>query len=136
MGFPAGASGKEPAWQRRRCRRQGFDSIPGSGRFPWRRKWQSAPVFLAWKIPWTEEPGGLQSLGSQSDMTHAHTHTHKFHINYNSVSWLLKKKFTKEMCHITSILLNKRYNLHCKVLGTFHQDKVTLLCLIHRSMSR
>ena len=25
---------------------------------------------LAWKIPWTEEPGGLQSLGSQeSDMT-------------------------------------------------------------------
>ena len=21
---------------------------------------------LAWKIPWTEEPGGLQSLGSQS----------------------------------------------------------------------
>ena len=21
---------------------------------------------VAWKIPWTEEPGGLQSLGSQS----------------------------------------------------------------------
>ena len=21
--------------------------------------------FLAWRIPWTEEPGGLQSLGSQ-----------------------------------------------------------------------
>ena len=30
---------------------------------------------LAWKIPWTEEPGGLQSMGSQSDTTeHAHTH--------------------------------------------------------------
>ena len=29
---------------------------------------------LAWKIPWTEEPGGLQSMGSQeSDMTE-HTH--------------------------------------------------------------
>ena len=26
---------------------------------------------LAWKIPWTEEPGGLQSTGSQeSDMTY------------------------------------------------------------------
>ena len=25
---------------------------------------------LAWKTPWTEEPGGLQSMGSQeSDMT-------------------------------------------------------------------
>ena len=21
---------------------------------------------LAWKVPWTEEPGGLQSMGSQS----------------------------------------------------------------------
>ena len=25
---------------------------------------------LAWEVPWTEEPGGLQSMGSQeSDMT-------------------------------------------------------------------
>ena len=24
---------------------------------------------LAWKIPWTEEPGGLQSTGSESDIT-------------------------------------------------------------------
>ena len=24
---------------------------------------------LAWRIPWTEEPGGLQSMGSQSDRT-------------------------------------------------------------------
>ena len=24
---------------------------------------------LAWKIPWTEEPGRLQSMGSQRDMT-------------------------------------------------------------------
>ena len=23
------------------------------------------PSTLAWKIPWTEEPGGLQSMGSQ-----------------------------------------------------------------------
>ena len=24
------------------------------------------PSILAWRIPWTEEPGGLQSMGSQS----------------------------------------------------------------------
>ena len=24
---------------------------------------------LAWKIPWTEEAGGLQSMGSQGDFT-------------------------------------------------------------------
>ena len=23
---------------------------------------------LAWRIPWTEEPGGLQSIGLQTDM--------------------------------------------------------------------
>ena len=30
---------------------------------------------LAWKIPWTEDPGGLQSMGSESQ-THLSTHTH------------------------------------------------------------
>ena len=36
-------------------------------KIPWRRKWQSTPVFLPGKIPWTEEPGGLlQSMGLQT----------------------------------------------------------------------
>ena len=26
------------------------------------------PSILAWRIPWIEEPGGLQSMGSQSQM--------------------------------------------------------------------
>ena len=43
------------------CNAGDLGSIPGSGRFPWRRKWQ--PTLLAWKIPRTEEPGGLQSTG-------------------------------------------------------------------------
>ena len=31
---------------------------------------------LAWRIPWTEEPGGLQSMGSQRvGHTELHTHT-------------------------------------------------------------
>ena len=33
---------------------------------------------LAWRIPWTEEPGGLQSMGSQrvrqDSATNTHTH--------------------------------------------------------------
>ena len=30
---------------------------------------------LAWKIPWTEEPGGLQSMGhTESDTTEKLTH--------------------------------------------------------------
>ena len=35
---------------------------------------------LTWSIPWTEEPGRLQSVRLQSDMTevteHTHMHTH------------------------------------------------------------
>ena len=34
---------------------------------------------LAWKIPWTEEPGGLQSMGSRRgghDWANKHTHKH------------------------------------------------------------
>ena len=27
------------------------------------------PSILAWRIPWTEEPGGLQSMGSQESQT-------------------------------------------------------------------
>ena len=38
---------------------------PWVGRISWRRAWQPTPVFLPWRIPWTEEPGGLQSMGSQ-----------------------------------------------------------------------
>ena len=41
----------------------GFD--PWVGKIPWRRKWQPTPVSLPGKISWTEEPGGLKSMGLQ-----------------------------------------------------------------------
>ena len=62
-GSPGGASGKEPACQCRRHKRSRFD--PWVGKIPWRRKWQPTPVFLPGRIPWIEEPGGLQPVGSQ-----------------------------------------------------------------------
>ena len=31
----------------------------------WRRQWHPTPVHLPGKIPWTEEPGRLQSTGLQ-----------------------------------------------------------------------
>ena len=37
---------------------------------PLEKERQPTPVFLPGESPWTEEPGGLQSMGSQaSDMT-------------------------------------------------------------------
>ena len=50
---------------------------------------------LAWKIPWTEEPGGPQSRGSQSQTrlsTHTHTHTHTwFEFITNFLKYFTKK---------------------------------------------
>ena len=38
--------------------------IPGSGRSPGGEHGNHSTI-LAWRIPWTDEPGGLQSMGSQ-----------------------------------------------------------------------
>ena len=43
--------------------RPGFN--PWVEKFPWRREWLPTPVFLPGISPWTEEPGGLQSMESQ-----------------------------------------------------------------------
>ena len=63
------------------CRRPGFD--PWVGKISWRRKCQTTPVFLAWEIPGTEAPAGLQSMElqrvrndlatKQQDQDHNHT---------------------------------------------------------------
>ena len=58
-----GPRGKESTCQWRRSKRCGFS--PWVRKIPWRRAWQPTPVF-AWRLPWREEPGGLQSTGSQS----------------------------------------------------------------------
>ena len=61
--FPDGTGGKEPACQCRRHKRSKFD--------PWVRKiswWRVLAIHsssLVCRIPWTEEPGGLQSIGPQ-----------------------------------------------------------------------
>ena len=33
---------------------------------PPEQKMMTHPSILAWEIPWTEEPGGLQSMGSKT----------------------------------------------------------------------
>ena len=38
---------------------------PWVGKIPLRKAWQPTSVFLPEESPWTEEPGGLQSMGSQ-----------------------------------------------------------------------
>ena len=42
---------------------------PWVGKILQRREWQPIPVFSPRETSWTEEPGGLQSTRSESDMT-------------------------------------------------------------------
>ena len=58
-GFPGGSEGKAPA------RNAGdLGSIPGLGSSPGEEMATHSSI-LAWRIPWMEEPGGLQSMGLQ-----------------------------------------------------------------------
>ena len=68
-------------------------SIPGWGSSP--RGGNSNPLqYSCWRIPWTEQPGGLQSLGSQrvrqnwSDLAHAS----------NSLVFKVEMSLTSENC--------------------------------------
>ena len=57
-GFPGASDSKESA-----CNAGDMGSIPGSGRSP--VGGHGDPLhFLAWRISWTEKPGGLQSMVS------------------------------------------------------------------------
>ena len=41
---------------------------------------------LAWRIPWTEEPGGLQAMGSQTDTHEAIQHAR---MHFQSPQWMV-----------------------------------------------
>ena len=59
LGFPGGSDGKESA-----C--NAGNPNPWVMKIPWRRECITThSSILAWRIPWTEEPGGLQPVGSQ-----------------------------------------------------------------------
>ena len=58
---------------------------------------------LAWRSPWTEEPGGLQPIGLQRvgdthiyTHTHTHTHTHIYvHTHIHVCVFFLKTECTE-----------------------------------------
>ena len=56
---PGGSDSKES-----NCNVGDLGSIPALGRSP-EKEMATQSSILAWRIPWTQEPGGLQSTGSQ-----------------------------------------------------------------------
>ena len=75
LGFSGGSDGKEAA-----CNVGDLGLIPGCQRSPEGGHGNPLQVFLPGGSPWTEVPGGLQSMGSQrvgyECMTKHSTHKH------------------------------------------------------------
>ena len=62
MGFPGGSVVKNlPA--------NAGDTGLVPGNIPLEKEMATHSSILAWEIPWTEEPGGLQSMGLQKNQT-------------------------------------------------------------------
>ena len=74
MVFPGGSDGKEPA-----CNAGDASWILGQ-EDPLEEGMATHSSVLSWRIPWTEGPGGLQSMRLQEELNtteateHAHTH--------------------------------------------------------------
>ena len=64
VGFPGGPSGKEPACQYRQMEQTRLCSLGRED--PLEKEMATHSSILAWRIPWTEQPGESQSTGSQS----------------------------------------------------------------------
>ena len=73
MGFPGGASGKEPTCQCRRHKRLRFDLWVR--KIPWRRAWQPTPVFLPGKFHGQRNLMGYSPWGRKESDTTEHAHT-------------------------------------------------------------
>ena len=74
---------------------------------------------LAWRIPWTEEPGGLQSIGSQKSQTQlSNLHKHKW-MNWvtglRTGEWLLVLEISLQMLGTREILRLSHLPLLCHI---------------------
>ena len=102
---------------------------------------------LAWEIPWTEEAGGLQSMGSQRMRhdwaciyiyiyiyTHTHTHTHiNTYIHIYRTMW---RDYWYQIYGIREGFLEvKIANGNLKIFKTLHHLATGFLCFSPHSFS-
>ena len=70
MGFPGSSDGEESTCNAR-------DQIRSLGQEdPLEKGMATHSTLLAWRIPWTEEPGGFKESDTTEQLTHAHEHTY------------------------------------------------------------
>ena len=75
-------------------------SIPGLGRSPEGGN-GNPPQYLSWEIPWTEEPGGLPSMGLQrAGLTYHVSLGHMQNLSALKETWGRKKNHIKEYFYL------------------------------------
>ena len=95
-------------------------SIPGSGRFPWSRKWQPTPVFLPGKFLGQRKWGG-----KESDMTEP-MNTH-YKLEFVAYMFSLPDNGTLEIRNYLLCILIPHVQRHC----TFNKYLHTELNVFH-----
>ena len=109
-GFPSGSVGKESA-----CNVGDLGWIPGLARSP-EKEMATHSSILAWKIPWMEEPGGLQSMGLQRvghDWATSLPPLTFAHIILTKVSWLMFNSWQRKKFR------NSRFRIKWRILERF-----------------
>ena len=81
LGFPGGASGKEPACQCRRCNRFGFN--PWVRKILWRRAQQPTPVFLPGEFHIQRNLAGYSPWDCKESDINTHIHFYILGHSYN-----------------------------------------------------
>ena len=107
-----GASGSDS--KESTCNAGDMGSIPGSGRSPGAENGTHTSI-LAWKIPWTEKPGGLQSMGSQRGR-------HDWGTNIFTLWSFTEIQFTYQIIH------------SLKIYNSLHFSAFTELCNHHHKL--
>ena len=115
LGFPGGASGKEPACQCRSWWEMWVQFLASEDSLVEGMATHSS--ILAWKTPWTEEPGRLQSIG-----------THKVRHGWSNLAWSTHGlQSTRLLCPWNS---PGKSGLHFLLQGIFPLQ-VLNPCLLH-----
>ena len=95
MGFPGGSNGKESVYN------AGDQGQSLGGEDPLEKEMATHCSILAWEISWTEEPGGLQSIGCKElDTTEQLTCSGR-----NYLFFLTKWNYFRVICKVNSKLL-------------------------------
>ena len=120
QGFPGDASNKEPDWQ---CRRHETQVWSLGQEDPLEEGMATRSNLLAWGIPWTEEPGRLQSTGShrvRHDGSDLAQHT-SILVRISLVAQSVKNPSAKQKTRVPSLggedPLGKEMAIHSSILA-------------------